>query len=187
MTWPRSTNRDNGYLPEATLNFLAFLGWSLDDHTTHITPEEFTRVFSLDRVVSNPAFFDVERLDALNGHYIRALDPAAWRDLVAEWLDHGLPADIPRPLDADLVTAVAPLLQERVARLDEVAGLSRFLFAGLPDYPAELLTERIKGDTELAARTLDAAIAAIEAVSPDVWAPEPVEAAPAFPSRMRST
>ncbi len=169
--------RDSGYLPEATLNFLAFLGWSLDDHTTHISPDEFARVFSLERVVSNPAFFDVERLDALNGHYIRALDPDAWRDLVGDWLDRGLPAGIHRPLDADLVTAVAPLLHERVARLDEVAGLSRFLFADLPDYPAELLTERIKGDTELAARTLDAAIAAVEGVAPDVWAAEPVEAA----------
>ena len=169
--------RDSGYLPEATLNFLAFLGWSLDDHTTHITAEEFARVFSLDRVVSNPAFFDVERLDALNGHYIRGLDPGAWRDLVGDWLDRGLPADIPRHLDAGLVAAVAPLLQERVARLDEVAGLSRFLFGDLPDYPAELLAERIKGDTELAARTLDAAIDAIEGVAPDGWAPEPVEAA----------
>ena len=169
--------RDRGYLPEAMLNFLAFLGWSLDDHTTHITAEEFARVFSLDRVVSNPAFFDVERLDALNGHYIRGLDPGAWRDLVGDWLDRGLPADIPRHLDAGLVAAVAPLLQERVARLDEVAGLSRFLFGDLPDYPAELLAERIKGDTELAARTLDAAIDAIEGVAPDGWAPEPVEAA----------
>lgn len=169
--------RDRGYLPEAMLNFLAFLGWSLDDHTTHITAEEFARAFTLDRVVPNPAFFDVERLDALNGHYIRALTPEAWREHVAGWLDRDLPAGIPRPLDADLVTAVAPLLQERVTRLDEVAGLSQFLFAGLPDYPAELLTERIKGDTELAGRTLDAALAAVEGVTPDAWAPEPVEAA----------
>ena len=67
--------RDRGYLPEAMLNFLAFLGWSLDDHTTHITRDEFVSAFTLDRVVPNPAFFDTERLDALNGHYIRALTP----------------------------------------------------------------------------------------------------------------
>ncbi len=169
--------RDRGYLPEAMLNFLAFLGWSLDDHTTHITRDEFARAFTLDRVVPNSAFFDVERLDALNGHYIRALAPEAWREHVAEWLDRDLPAAIPRPLDAALVAAAAPLLQERVARLDEVAGLTRFLFGGPPDYPAELLTERIKGDAELAARTLDAAIAAVEGVAPEAWATEPVEAA----------
>ena len=169
--------RDRGYLPEAMLNFLAFLGWSLDDHTTHITADEFARVFTLDRVVPNPAFFDVERLDALNGHHIRALTPEAWCEHVGEWLDRDLPADIPRPLDADLVAALAPLLQERVTRLDELAGLSRFMFGELPDYPADLLTERIKGDTELATRTLDAAIAAVEAVAPDDWGLEPVEAA----------
>lgn len=168
--------RDRGYLPEAMLNFLAFLGWSLDDHTTHIAAEEFARVFTLDRVVPNPAFFDVERLDALNGHYIRALAPADWREHVAQWLDRDLPTDIPRPLDSDLVTAVAPLLQERVTRLDEVAGLVRFMFA-LPGYEAELLTERIGGDTELAGRTLDAASAALEGVAPEAWAPEAVEAA----------
>ena len=96
---------------------------------------------------------------------------------MGECLDRDLPADIPRPLDADLVAALAPLLQERVTRLDELAGLSRFMFGELPDYPADLLTERIKGDTELAARTLDAAIAAVEAVAPDDWGLEPVEAA----------
>ncbi len=168
--------RENGYLPEAMLNFLAFLGWSLDDHTTHITAEEFARVFTLDRVVPNPAYFDVERLDALNGHYIRALPPEAWREMVAGCLDRDLPAAVPRPLDGDLVTSVAPLLQERVARLDEVAGLVRFFF-DLPDYPAALLTERINGDTEIAARTLDAALSALVGVTPEAWAPEPVEAA----------
>ncbi len=168
--------RDRGYLPEAMLNFLAFLGWSLDDHTTHITAEEFARVFTLDRVVPNPAFFDSERLDALNGHYIRALAPEAWAQRVAEWLDRDLPAALQRPLDADLVAVLAPLLQERVARLDEIAGLVRFVFER-PAYPDALLTERIGGDAVLAARVLDAALAAIEAISPSAWAVEPVEAA----------
>ena len=65
----------------------------------------------LDRVVPNPAFFDTERLDSLNGHYIRSLTPEAWRELVAEWLDRDLSADVPRPLDSELVAALAPLLR----------------------------------------------------------------------------
>ena len=169
--------RARGYLPEAMLNFLAFLGWSLDDKTSHITREEFARVFSLDRVVPNSAFFDRDRLDALNGHYIRAMPPAVWRDTVAEWLDRGLPRETPRPLDPALVAALAPLLQERVVRLDELAGLVRFLFDGLPEYPAALLTGRFGGDVELAARALDAAIAAVESVDAADWGPAPVEAA----------
>ena len=164
--------RERGYLPEAMLNFLAFLGWSLDDHTTHITAREFARAFTLDRVVPNPAFFDVERLDALNGHYIRALAPEAWSALVAARLDRDLPAALQRPRD----DALAPLLQERVARLDELAGLVRFVFER-PEYPAARLTERIGGDADLAARAIEAALAALEGVSPEAWTAEPVEAA----------
>ena len=169
--------RDRGYLPGAMLNFLAFLGWSLDDKTTHVTREEFIHAFTLDRVVPNPAFFDTERLDSLNGHYIRSLTPEAWRELVAEWLDRDLSADVPRPLDPALVTALAPLLQERVARLEEVAGLAGFMFGKRPDYPADLLTERIGGDQKLAGETLDEAIDAVLAIEPGDWGLEPVEAA----------
>ena len=170
--------RDRGYLPEAMLNFLAFLGWSLDDKTSHITREEFARVFTIERVVPNSAAFDVERLDALNGHYIRALSPDRWRALAGEWIDRGLTAEAPRPLDPVLLDALAPLLRERVARLDEIAGLVRFLFGEeAPEYPAALLAERIGGDAALAARALDAAIVAVEGVGPDEWGTAPVEAA----------
>lgn len=170
--------RDRGYLPEAMLNFLAFLGWSLDDKTSHITREELARVFTLERVVPNSAAFDVERLDALNGHYIRALPPDRWRALAGEWIDIGLPDEVPRPLDPALLDALAPLLRERVARLDELAGLVRFLFGEeAPEYPAVLLAERIGGDAALAARALDAAIVAVDRVGPDEWGTAPVEAA----------
>ena len=170
--------RDRGYLPEAMLNFLAFLGWSLDDKTSQITRDEFARTFSLDRVVPNPAFFDVERLDSLNGHHIRALTPAAWAGTVSEWLERDLPPEIPRPVSADLVAAVAPLLHERVGRLDELAELVQFLFGdGAPAHGAALLTERIGGDVELAGRVLDQALAALEAIDEVSWRLETVEAA----------
>ncbi len=169
--------RDRGYLPEAMLNFLAFLGWSLDDKTSHISRTEFARVFSLDRVVPNPAFFDTDRLDALNGHYIRSMPSALWRETVATWLDRDLPRDAPRPLDPVLVATLAPLLQERIVRLDELAGLVRFLFDDLPDYPTSLLVERIGGDVELALRALDAALDAVEGVDAVAWGPATVEAA----------
>tara|TARA_Y100000588_G_scaffold385716_1_gene479640 strand:+ start:224 stop:1630 length:1407 start_codon:yes stop_codon:yes gene_type:complete len=169
--------RDRGYLPEAMLNFLTFLGWSLDDKTTHITGDELKQAFTLDRVVPNPAFFDVERLDALNGHYIRSLNPEPWSKNVAEWLSRDLPTDVPRPLDSALVSALAPLLQERITRLDEVATLSRFMFGDRPDYPMDLLVERIDGDSELAALTLDEALSALGDIEPLDWGLGSVEAA----------
>ncbi|HEV8164224.1 MAG TPA: glutamate--tRNA ligase, partial [Actinomycetota bacterium] len=57
--------RDQGYLPEAMVNYLALLGWSLDDHTKLLTLAELERVFSLERVSRNPAAFDTKKLDAL--------------------------------------------------------------------------------------------------------------------------
>ncbi len=60
-----------GYLPEAMFNFLGLLGWSLDDHTEIISREEFVRNFSLERIVKNPAIFDVQKLEWMNGVYMR--------------------------------------------------------------------------------------------------------------------
>ena len=71
-----------GYLPEAMFNFLALLGWSLDDHTEIISREDFIRHFSLERIVKNPAIFDVEKLTWMNGVYIRQLPPERVAELL---------------------------------------------------------------------------------------------------------
>src|SRR4029450_537875 len=76
--------RHEGYLPEAMVNYLALLGWSLDDQTELFSLADLEKVFSLERVSRNPAAFDTRKLDALNGHYLRQLEPAdfaarAWR------------------------------------------------------------------------------------------------------------
>ena len=87
----------NGYLPEAMINFLAFLGWSLDDHTSLISVEELKEHFDLARVVPNPAVFDIERLNFLNGHYIREMSEERWVSLVTGWCERQLPDSVPRP------------------------------------------------------------------------------------------
>ena len=74
--------RDDGYLPAALLNFLALLGWSYDDKTTIMSRHELVERFELDRVVPSPATFDYEKLDWLNGVYLRNLQP----DEYAHWL-----------------------------------------------------------------------------------------------------
>src|SRR3954463_7805513 len=72
--------RKAGYIPEALMNFLALLGWSYDDKTTEMTPEELIERFSLDRVGSSPATFDYEKLDWLNGVHLRALSDDDYGD-----------------------------------------------------------------------------------------------------------
>lgn len=170
--------RDKGYLPEAMVNFLALLGWSLDDRTTIFSAEDLARHFVLERVVSNPAVFDIEKLDYLNGHYIRSMSDDRWVDTIAAWAGRGLPAHSPRPFDRDLVTAVAPLLRERVARLDEIAPQIEFLFGfDAPEYTAETLTSKIEGNRDLALRILDVALVHLDRIPGEGWDRDNVEQA----------
>jgi glutamyl-tRNA synthetase len=129
--------RKRGFLPEAMINYLALLGWSYDDHTTIFSRDELIARFRLERVSRNPAAFDVAKLEWLNGHYIRAMSPERLaEELVAACLEAGLPAD--DPAGRRRLRAVAPLLVERLKRLDEAPGMIRFLFEEpTPDAPAE--------------------------------------------------
>jgi glutamyl-tRNA synthetase len=163
--------RENGYLPEAMINFLAFLGWSLDDKTSLITVDDLKQYFALERVVANPAVFDIERLNHLNGHYIREMSESRWLGTIAAWCDKGLPPSVPRPVDAGLVESVAPLLRERVARLDEIPVLVEFRFG------FELLTERFDGDRDLGLRVVAAALLGLDAIAAEAWNRDSVEAA----------
>ncbi|HJT23192.1 MAG TPA: glutamate--tRNA ligase [bacterium] len=75
-----------GYLPEAMMNYLALLGWSLDGKTEIFSKDELIRRFSLERIVKSPARFDFEKLQWLNGHYIRESDEERIFQLCLEYL-----------------------------------------------------------------------------------------------------
>ncbi|HEY3210275.1 MAG TPA: glutamate--tRNA ligase, partial [Actinomycetota bacterium] len=66
--------REQGILPEALMNYLALLGWSLDEKTTFLSRDELIASFDLTRVSSNPAAFDPQKLEWMNNHYIQSLD-----------------------------------------------------------------------------------------------------------------
>jgi glutamyl-tRNA synthetase len=168
----------NGYLPEAMVNFLALLGWSLDDHTTIISFDEFKRQFDLARVVPNPAIFDIDRLNYLNGHYIREMSEEQWHEAITDWAGRWLPPSVPRPLDSELVAQVAPLLRERIARLDEIGPMVGFLFGyEAPEYSAELLAGKLGGDAGQARQVVDTALVALDAIPGSGWDKDAIEAA----------
>jgi glutamyl-tRNA synthetase len=117
------TFREEGFLPEAMVNYLALLGWSLDDHTTFFSRDELVRHFDLTRVARNPAAFDRAKLEAINGHYLREMDPERFGELVAETLSsEGIDAD------GSVVREAVPLIQERIKLLSEAPPMLRFLF-----------------------------------------------------------
>src|ERR687896_202576 len=78
--------RAQGYLPEALVNFLALLGWSYDDRTTIMSREDLVERFSLERVGASPATFDYQKLDWMNGVYIRGLSPKEFADRLVAYL-----------------------------------------------------------------------------------------------------
>ncbi|HEX2025923.1 MAG TPA: glutamate--tRNA ligase, partial [Actinomycetota bacterium] len=118
--------REQGYLPEALVNYLALLGWSYDDHTELFSRDDLIRYFDLKRVARNPARFDQEKLDWMNGHYLREADPQRLSGELAERL-RAVGVDV----DEDLVRRATPLVQERSRTLQEAAAMLRFLFEEL--------------------------------------------------------
>jgi glutamyl-tRNA synthetase len=116
--------RAQGYIPEALVNFLALLGWSYDDKTTIMSREELVERFTLDRVGASPAVFDFEKLDWMNGVYLRALPPDEYADrLVAYLREQGY------DWDEGLVRRAAPLVQEKIPTFGEFPQFAGFLFA----------------------------------------------------------
>lgn len=171
--------RDAGYLPEAVFNFLGLLGWSLDDKTEMISREQFIEHFTLERIVKNPAVFNVEKLTWMNGMYIREMAKGALVDTFTRQLERDLPASIGRPIDRALVARIAPLIRERVKLLTEVADYCDFFFRDDLHYSRdELLGKAFKDRATEAKDALEALIARVEPL-PDwtdaalfTWEPE---------------
>jgi glutamyl-tRNA synthetase len=121
--------RDEGFLPEALLNYLALLGWSLDGETTIISSEVLKQHFSLDRISKNPAIFDFDKLEWMNGVYIRDMEPDAFVARMFVWIEEaGLASAGDLVARSDWFRALAPLVSERIKRMTEIVPMVRFLF-----------------------------------------------------------
>ena len=151
--------RNAGYVSEALMNFLALLGWAPDGETTIMSRDELIERFSLERVGSSPATFDYAKLDWMNGVYLRAFPAGEYADRLVGYLrEQGV--DWPE----DGVRAAAPIVQEKIARLDEFADFAGFLFHDVEPDP-----------TLLDGRILSFAETALEVVEP--WEAAEIEAA----------
>jgi glutamyl-tRNA synthetase len=119
--------RQMGYLPEAICNYLALLGWSPGDDRENITMKELCELFTVEKVHSSPARFDMKKLEAINGDKIRALT-------IDDFLSWSLPflkdGGIITGTDSEiaLVKSALPLIQERIVTLSEVPKMLAFLF-----------------------------------------------------------
>jgi glutamyl-tRNA synthetase len=125
--------RRDGYYAPALMNFLALLGWSYDDKTTIMSPDELVERFSLERVVPSPAAFDYQKLDWMNGVYLRALPPGDYADELVRYLrDQGY------DWDEELVRRTVPHVQEKIERFGQFPEFAGFLFRDIDPDPSLL-------------------------------------------------
>jgi len=118
--------RARGYLPEAVRNYLALLGWGLDDRTTFIDTETLIEHFSLARVSRSPAVFDEQKLRWMNGHYLRKLPLDELVERLVDYLDHE--AIVARDkVDREKLRRAAEAAQEKLQTLADFWPLAGFV------------------------------------------------------------
>ena len=166
-----SAYREQGYLPEAMANFLAFLGWSPGTEEEIFTLDELARRFDITTVHGGGAVFDADRLDYLNGVYIRSLPD--------EQLALRLRPFLPERVSDGSILRLVPLVRERLVRLADVAPLVGFLFetdATVRSWyePAELLPKKRSADD--ASLALSTARRALQDLTDGDWAADVLEA-----------
>ncbi len=134
-----------GYLPEALFNFLALLGWSPGEGTDQeiFTREALITLFDINRINLSAGVFSYDKLNWMNGTYIRALSvPELVARLIPFWVDAGLIAE---PVDEETMAklhVLAPLVQERLKVLQDVIELTDFVFQDIEDPAAESLIDK---------------------------------------------
>ena len=145
----------DGFLPEAMANYLALLGWGPKDEVEVRPMTEIIELFDLADVNKAPAFFDMKKLEHVNGEYIRALSADELTERLEPWLGEW---------DRDVIRQVAPHVQERLRRLSDIGPLVDWLFSH--DAPVETDEKELKkiakamGGDDVPA-VLDAAIEAL--------------------------
>ncbi len=149
-----SAYRQQGYLPEAMVNFLALIGWSSGTEREVFSLDELVETFSLEAVNRAGAIFDIEKLNWLNGHYIR--------NLSAENLQGKLSPYLP-DTDPGYLRQIVPLIQERLKRLEEVVSLTDFFFREELEYDSALLVAK-KHSAEESKAALEKALSRVSAL-----------------------
>lgn len=172
-------HRENGFIPEGLLNYLALLGWSIAPDRDVFSMQEMVEKFDVRDVKANPAHFDLDKAISINAEHIRMLDaddflrrsvPYLHRDGVVSvdsW-------DALTDREREVLTAAAPLVQPRVRLLGEVSGMAGSLLSTEgyiePDADARKQLKDSAGDV------LDKAIAALRGVDEADWKAEPLHA-----------
>ena len=141
--------REQGFLPEAICNYLALLGWSPGDDRENLTLKELTELFTIERVNSNPARFDMKKLENINGDKIRALTLDDFYQWSLPFLQKAKVVATPITNEQESVVRQAlPIIQERLIKLSEIPGMLAFLFTEKVDLDPDSVAKYLDGDAK---------------------------------------
>ena len=162
--------RDQGFLPDAVFNFMSLLGWSPGDDTEVMSRDEIIKRFTIERINDSPATFDSEKLEWMNGVYIRNMNTDQLMEALIPFMERtesegGIPDSVARPIDRDYLRKLIPLVHERLKLLTEGTETLDFFFSDKvePD-PKDILGRKM--DVQLTIKALSAALKLCKTVSP---------------------
>lgn len=136
--------REEGILPDAMVNYLMTLGWAPAGDEEIVAWQRIVDEFRLEDVNHSPAFFDIKKLNAFNGDYIRAMSMDAFISACGPYLQNApWPAE---RFSSDVFEKVAPLVQTRVVTLSEVPGMIDFIFLTDPEYDEAAWSKTMAAD-----------------------------------------
>ncbi len=125
--------RDRGVLATAMINYLALLGWGPPDDIEIRPVQEIVELFELGDVSASSAMFDAKKLEAINGEYLRAMNPQDFTEALQPWIEAQPWSD---SVDPTQLAQVAPLVQERTRVLSEAPPQLDFFFVEIPEIDA---------------------------------------------------
>lgn len=151
---------NDGFLPEAIINYIALLGFCPDDNREIFSLPELVNIFSIDRISKSPAIFDYDKLLWFNSEYIRMMSLDQFTSLASPY--------IKKAIDKDLdLKKIASILQQRVSKLTEIENMISFL-NNIPEYSKDLfINKKSKTNLEISKQMLENAIPALEKL--DTW------------------
>ena len=164
--------REEGYLPEALINFMVFLGWNPGTDQEIYSLTALSQEFTLEKVQKSGAVFNLKRLDYLNGFYIRQKPLDELTELCRPYLPAS-PAGGPKA-EKDFLKKVVGLHQERLKKLSEITELADFFFQDKLNYDKELLRWKDADDQKMA-ESLDNLDNLLSEISERNWAKENLE------------
>ena len=147
---------EQGFLPEAVVNFIALLGWSPDSDKEIFSLKELVEIFDYHRINKAPSVFDYQKLRWMNGEYLKAMEPDRFYDLAEPYLKKAISKDL------DL-HKIAEMVRTRIEIFPDIAEMVDF-FEALPDYDISLYThKKMKTNAESSLTVLKDLLPVLEA------------------------